>query len=318
MKDQPGPAPQSSPAAIISARDIVRTYGERRALDGLTVDVPAGGVFGLLGPNGSGKSTFMALVAGMDTPEQGELRVLGQGPARELRARLGTVFQENCADPTMRAGEYLRFAGQLFGLRGAELQGRADSLLERFGLAARGGDPVSTLSGGMRRRLEVARALLHRPELILLDEPTTGVDPDERRILWETLADNRAGATILLATNDLSEADSVCDRVAFIQNGRTIATGTPEELKRGLRRDSVQITWPGASAEDLRTVAEWPGSGAVLRDGDAVHVTTDDGAALIPRVFALAGAAIRGVRIESSTLEDAYFQYIRRRKEAQE
>lgn len=318
MSGQPGPAPQTSPGPIISARDVVRTYGERRALDGLTVDVPAGGVFGLLGPNGSGKSTFMALVAGMDTPELGELQVMGRAPARALRARLGTVFQENCADPTMRVGEYLRFAGQLFGLRGPGLHERASGLLERFGLAARGDDPVSTLSGGMRRRLEVARALLHRPELILLDEPTTGVDPDERRILWETLAGCRAGATILLATNDLSEADAVCDRVAFIQDGRTIATGTPEDLKRGLRRDSIRITWPGASAEDLRTVAEWPGSGAVLRDGDVVHVTADDGATLIPRVFALAGSAIRGVRIESSTLEDAYFRYIRRREGAPE
>lgn len=307
-------APTVAAEIAVSAREIVRQYGERRALDGFSVEIPAGCVFGLLGPNGSGKSTFIAMVAGMERPEAGDLRVMGQEPSRALRARLGTVFQENCADPVMRTGEYLEFSGRLFGLRGRVLAERIAMLLARFGLAERVDDPVSTLSGGMRRRLEVARALLHEPDIIILDEPTTGVDPDERRILWETLTATRGRATILLATNDLSEADGVCDRIAFLQDGRVIAAGTPDELKRGLRRDSVRITWPGATAAAIETVGAWPGTGAVLRDGDVVHITADDGATLIPRVFALAGSGIRGVSIEASRLEDAYFQFIKRRE----
>lgn len=305
---------QGVPAIV--AREIVRDYGERRALDGFTLEVPPGSVFGILGPNGSGKSTFIAMVAAMERPETGELRVLGQTPSRHLRARVGTVFQENSADPLMRTAEYLHFVGRLFGVGGGTLAERIPSLLQRFGLAARASDPVSTLSGGMRRRLEVARALLHQPAILLLDEPTTGVDPEERRILWDTLAEARGETTVLLATNDLSEADAACDRVAFVQDGRVIATGSPAELKQALRRDAVRITWPDATDAILAAVAAWPGIGGVVRNEDVVHVTADDASAMVPRLFELAGREIRGVSIESSSLEDAYFQYIRRRVEA--
>lgn len=303
--EHPGPA--------IAARDIVRDYGERRALDGFSIEVPRGGVFGILGPNGSGKSTFIAMLAAMEQPGAGELRVLGEAPSRALRARLGTVFQENSADPLMRTAEYLRFAGRLFGIHGEALKQRIPALLGRFGLSQRSGDPVSSLSGGMRRRLEVARALLHEPEILLLDEPTTGVDPEERKILWDTLGEARGSTTVLLATNDLAEADAACDRVAFVQSGRVVAAGTPAELKQGLRRDALRITWPGATAEELAVVAGWGGTGEILRSGDIVHVTADDASGLVPRLFELAGRGIRGVSIESSSLEDAYFRYIQRR-----
>ncbi|MCL4240322.1 MAG: ABC transporter ATP-binding protein [Dehalococcoidia bacterium] len=305
-----------NPGAAISARDIGRDYGERRALDGFSLEVPRGGVFGILGPNGSGKSTFLAMVAAMEQPAAGELRVLGEEPSRALRARVGTVFQENSADPLMRTAEYLRFAGRLFAVPGGTLNQRIPALLERFGLAQRARDPVSTLSGGMRRRLEVARALLHGPEILLLDEPTTGVDPEERRVLWDTLGEARGSTTVLLATNDLAEADAVCDRVAFVQGGRVVASGSPAELKQGLRRDAVRINWPGATADALATVASWPGTGDIVKSDGTVHVTADDASALVPRLFELAGREIRGVTIESSSLEDAYFQYIRRRVEA--
>jgi ABC-2 type transport system ATP-binding protein len=302
--------------AAIFARGIVRDYGERRALDGFSLEVPRSGVFGLLGPNGSGKSTFIAMVAAMERPAAGELRVLGQAPHRALRASVGTVFQENSADPLMRTSEYLRFAGRLFGLDRHALQERVPKLLERFGLRERANDPVSTLSGGMRRRLEVARALLHGPELLILDEPTTGVDPEERRVLWETVRESRGGATVLLATNDLAEADTVCDRVAFVQAGRVMAVGSPAELKQGLRRDAVRITWPNATADQLAVVASWPGTGAIVRNDAVIHVTADDASTLVPRLFELAGRDIHGVSIEASSLEDAYFQHIRRRVEA--
>lgn len=306
----------SGPA--IAASDIVREYGERRALDGFSLEVPRGGIFGILGPNGSGKSTFIALVAAMEQPGAGQLRVLGQAPCRALRARVGTVFQENSSDPLMRTAEYLLFAGRLFAVPGGTLRQRIPALLDRFGLAQRAKDPVSTLSGGMRRRLEVARALLHQPDILLLDEPTTGVDPEERRVLWDTLREAKGSTTVLLATNDLAEADAACDRVAFVQGGRVVASGSPAELKQGLRRDALRITWPGATAEALATVARWTGAGNVVQSEDVVHVTADDASALVPRLFELAGREIRGVSIESSSLEDAYFQYIQRRVGAPE
>jgi len=205
--DHPGPA--------IAARDIVRDYGERRALDGFTLDVPAGAVFGVLGPNGSGKSTFIAMVAAMERPGVGKLRVLGQAPTRTLRARVGTVFQENSADPLMGTAEYLRFAGRLFGVSKAALGERVPALLERFGLAQRSGDPVSTLSGACGGDWSRTR-LAARAVICCWTSRRREWNP-RRRILWNV---GGAGCDDVLCDNDLAEADAVCDRVAFVQGGR--------------------------------------------------------------------------------------------------
>jgi ABC-2 type transport system ATP-binding protein len=299
----------------VEAAGVTRAYGARTALDGFTLVVPAHSVFGLLGPNGSGKSTFITMVAAMDRPEQGELRVFGQAPAPGLRARVGVVFQENTADPMMRVDETLGLATRLFGLSGSRGHARAQQLLEEFGLAARAHDLNSTLSGGMRRRLEMARALLHDPELLLLDEPTTGVDPDERRALWDALLKNERGSrTVILATNDLNEADAVCDHVAFIQQGRVVAAGTPVELKRGLEREAVRVTWESPTPEQLQQVEAWAGAGHVTREANLVHITVNDASAFVPRLFELAPGAIRAVSIEKSSLEDAYFRHVSRRE----
>jgi len=300
---------------VIAARGVVRAYGERRALDGFSLDVPEGSVFGLLGPNGSGKSTFIALVAAMETPDSGTIEVFGESRGRSLRAQLGTVFQENASDPLMTPIEYLDFAGRLFAVPSANRKSRAGELLERFGLAARARDHIGTLSGGMRRRLEAARALLHQPRLLLLDEPTTGVDPEERRVLWDTLLSMREGRTILLATNDLPEADTVCDNVAFIQDGRVAVFGTPAELKKGLRKESVRVTWPDRSADDLARIGSLAGAGDIIPNGDTVLVTVDNASEFVPRLFEVAGSAIRGVTIEPATLADAYFRHVRARTE---
>lgn len=298
------------PPLTVEARDVVRVYGERRALDGLSLAIPAGSVFGLLGPNGSGKSTCVSLLAAMAQPDEGVLRVFGQQPCAALRARVGTVFQENAQDPLLSCSEYLALAGRLFGVPRAKRKARTGALLATFGLAERSNEPIANLSGGMRRRLDMARALLHEPELLILDEPTTGVDPDERRALWAALLGSERGTrTILLATNDLSEADAVCDRVAFLRDGRVIATGTPAELKRNMRRDALRLVW-NASDEQLAEIASWPGIGDAGRDGDALHLTVDDATAFVPRLFSYAPGEIRSVSIQPATLEDAYFQHV--------
>jgi ABC-2 type transport system ATP-binding protein len=160
----------------------------------------------------------------------------------------------------------------------------------------------------------MARALLHDPDLLLLDEPTTGVDPDERRALWDALLGGERGTrTVLLATNDLGEADAICDRVAFIQGGRVVATGTPDELKRGLRREALRVTWESPATDQLRQVEAWAGEGHVSQDEGVVFITVDDASAFVPRLFELAPGAIRAVSIEKSSLEDAYFQHVSRR-----
>lgn len=302
-------------ASIVEARGITRTYGDRKALDDFSLSIEGeGGVFGLLGPNGSGKSTFITMVAAMEQPGAGELRVFGEEPSARLRARLGTVFQENALDPLMSVRETLQLAARLFGTPASAIDRRMGELLDAFGLGARAKDLTSSLSGGMRRRLEMARALMHDPDLLLLDEPTTGVDPDERRALWDALLGHERGRrTILLATNDLAEADAVCDAVAFMRDGQVVAEGTPEELKRGLRREALRVTWDDPSEDELAMVESWAGAGAVTQEPGVVHITVDDASVFVPRLFNLAPRAIRAVAIETSTLEDAYFQHVGRR-----
>lgn len=299
----------------VSAANITRSYGERRALDGFTLDVPRGGVFGLLGPNGSGKSTFISMLAAMERPPTGTLRVLGEAPSRALLRSVGTVFQENTADPLMRAAEYLRFAASLFGVGASEATARAAELLSRFGLSDRANDAVAGLSGGMRRRLELARALMHSPELLILDEPSTGVDAEERSHMWAALTRTGSEVTILLATNDLAEADQVCDHVAFVRLGRVVAEGTPRALKAGLRSETVRIGVRETTPDMLARIAALPGAGDVSSDGETLAVSTDDAAAFVPRIFEAAPGAVRSIQIAAASLEDAYFFHVGRRGE---
>jgi ABC-2 type transport system ATP-binding protein len=304
---------EANQAAAVSARGVVHRYGDRLALDGFDLDVPGGSVFGILGPNGSGKSTFLMLVAAMERPQEGDLRVFGQPPSAALRARVGAVFQENAQDPLMRVEEYLRLAAQLFGVPRAEARTRIGELLERFALADRRRDRIAELSGGMRRRVEAIRALVHDPDLLLLDEPTTGVDPDERAALWEGLGRGRR-RTVLVATNDLAEAEQVCDTVAFVRSGRVLAEGAPADLRRGIGRESVRLLWPGVRQDQLATIAGLRGVGTVAFDGARVVVTVEDASPFVAEVFHIAPGEIRAVEIEPASLEDAYFQYIGRRE----
>ena len=309
--------PAGSPTPAVSVSDVTFSYGERAALDGLSLSVPSGSVFGLLGPNGSGKSTLLSLLIGTRTPASGTIRLLGEAPSNALRARIGMVFQDRSLDPLMSVRETMRLQGRLFGLRDAEISARTADLLARVGLADRVAAATSTLSGGMKRRLELARALMTEPDLLLLDEPTLALDPESRRAVWDYLVEaNGRGCTLLLATNDVHEAERYCGRVALIAEGRLVAEGAPDELKRGLRRESVRIAWRGAGAPP--GIDAWPGVGHVRPADGETHVTVDDASEFLARLFRDCGHDVRGVRTSASTLEDAYFQLVGRGLDAEE
>ncbi|MHB8375671.1 MAG: ABC transporter ATP-binding protein [Dehalococcoidia bacterium] len=311
----PGAAATVAPMqpAAIEVRDLVYRYGERRALDGLSLAVPAGSIFGLLGPNGSGKSTLLSIVIGRRIAESGEVTVLGERLSNRQRARIGMVFQEPSLDPQMTVGETMDLQARMFGLGRGVAEAQTRALLDRVSLADRAGAFTSTLSGGMKRRLEVARALLSGPELVLLDEPTLALDPDSRLRLWEHLLEaNAEGRTMLLATNDVYEAERYCGTVALLDEGKLVAQGRPEDLKRELRHESVRIEWAGDPAEEIAMMEAWPGVGHVRLAGQTTHVTVDEASPFLARLFQQTEDRVRSVRIEATTLEDVYFQLVGR------
>ncbi len=300
--------PQTTRAA--EAEAVAFAYEARVALDGLTLSVPAGAVFGLLGPNGSGKSTLLSLLAGLRAPDSGTIRVLGQAPSPAARSRIGFLFQETSLDLLMTVRETLWLHGRLFAMSTVILRQRIDRMLNAIGLAERASDMVRTLSGGMKRRLELGRSLLPSPELLLLDEPTTGLDPDSEQAFWSHLHEiNRDGVTIIVATNNVSEADRHCNSVAFVHRGRIVAHGSPAELKAGLKRDGVWVEGEFAQ-QVIDEVAGWTDVGRLTWAPPLLHATVDSASAFVPRLFQTAGDRITSVRLRESTLEDAYFELV--------
>jgi ABC-2 type transport system ATP-binding protein len=288
-------------------------YGERVALDGLSLSVPEGTIFGLLGPNGSGKSTLISLLTGRRRVASGRIEMLGEPLSASLRARVGVVFQEPSLDPLMTVAETLALHARLFGIDRDAARRRGGALLERVGLDGRADSMTGELSGGMKRRLELARALLPEPDIILLDEPTLALDPDSRQAVWAYLLEaNGEGRTLLLATNDVAEAERYCDRVALIDRGVAVAEGAPDGLKRDLRRDAVRVHWRPSEAPPVAAIEAIPGAGHVRLSDDTMHVTVDDASAFMTRLFEAHGQHISGVHVEESTLEDVYFQLVGR------
>ncbi len=304
--------PPAAPVpAAVEIDNLRYSYGDRLALAGLSLTVPAGSIFGLLGPNGSGKSTLLGVLIGRRLASGGDVRVLGQSLSNRLRARVGIVFQEPSLDPVMTVRETMHLQARMFGLSRAATIGETDRLLERVGLTERASAATATLSGGMKRRLELARTLLPGPELILLDEPTLALDPDSRQRLWQHLLEaNSDGCTLLIATNDVHEAERFCGTVALLSDGQLVAQGSPPELKRDLRRDAVRIEWSHDPVAEIAIMQTWSDVGHVRVAGRTTHVTVDAASPFLTRIFQQSGDLIRGVQIEESTLEDVYFQLV--------
>jgi ABC-2 type transport system ATP-binding protein len=227
-------------APAILARDLVRTFGSVRALDGLDLEVPTGTIVGVLGPNGSGKTTFIRMLAGLLRPTAGEVRVLGRRPSLATAALVGYMTQAPALYEDLTVRENLVFFGRLFGLSSADARQRAEELTELVSLSEKARTPVRDLSGGMRQRTNLACAMIHHPRLLLLDEPTVGVDPVLRVTLWDYFRSlNADGATVLLTTHVMDEADR-CDTIALIEAGRSIARGTPSELRERTGSSTIE------------------------------------------------------------------------------
>jgi ABC-2 type transport system ATP-binding protein len=313
----------------IEARQLVKTYPARgdkhgiRALDGLDISVPRGMIYGLLGPNGAGKSTTVKILTSLARPDSGQARVEGVDVlARpgQVRHMIGVVAQRSGADPTATGRENLILQGRLYGLRGATVRARADELLAHFGLTEAAGRLVRTYSGGMQRRLDVALGLIHRPAVLFLDEPTTGLDPESRAAMWQEIARlaGGEGMTVLLTTHYLEEADRLASRLAIVDRGRVVTTGTPDELKGELRGDAVQVGLPAEAdpARVRRVLEALPAVRDVVIAGRDVSARSDDGAAAVPVVLAelqRAGVNAASVAVARPSLDDVYLRHTGRR-----
>lgn len=289
-----------------------------RGVTGIQLSVRAGEVVTLLGPNGAGKSTILKMLSGEIAPQQGSVSVFGGAHGREARRRIGLVLQEPSTDDLMTLRETLQLHGRLFGLGRARLNERCTEMLGSLGLADRADDRCETLSGGLRRRLDIARALLHEPDLLLLDEPTLALDPDSSETIWDTLHDRVSdGAAVVVCSNDTVEAESHADRVVIVDDGRIVAEDTPSNLTAGLLHDALELDWPESAERDVGEIERWEGVGAVVATADQLFLTVENAAEVVPLLFQRFGSQISGIRIRESSLRDAWFRIVGRPLDSQ-
>ena len=302
-------------AAAIVADGLVKTYGKKvRALDGVSLEVPTGTVLGLLGPNGAGKTTTVDVLTTLLRPDSGRAEVAGidvLGDPAAVRRSIGLAGQFAAVDDNLTGAENLVLVGRLNHLSGAAARSRAAQLLDRFGLADAGDRTVKTYSGGMRRRLDLAAALVARPPVLFLDEPTTGLDPRSRIDLWGVIEDLVSeGTTLLLTTQYLEEADRLADRISVVDQGRVIAEGTSAELKAQLGGALVEVRLADA-AEASRLVGLLSGAGAgeATAEDDLVRVPAGDGTAALTEVVRrldAEGVRARGLQLREPSLDDVF------------
>ncbi len=309
-------------SAIIEAKDLRMWFGKPeqkdskgkpkgvKAVDGIDLSIRKGEIFGLLGPNGAGKTTTLSMLVTIKRPTGGWARVAGFDVAKdpdEVRRHVGIVFQEPSLDTLLSARENLLLHGRLYGVPPRELPGRAKEMLELVGLADRADDLVKKYSGGMKRRLEIARGLFHRPEVIFLDEPTLGLDPATREHIWDYIRKLRdtMGTTVVLTTHYMEEADSLCDRIAIIDKGKIATLGTPRELKAELGGDLVTLQ---GARKARKAVEALPFVKKVEEKGDALILTVENAGHNLPKILAAAGQ-VESVEVRTPRLEDVFLHH---------
>lgn len=287
----------------------------RRALSEISLTVASGSVFGFLGPNGGGKTTLFRILSTYFPPTSGIARIMGLDVAAEsdrVRPRIGVVFQSPSLDRKLTVRENLVCQGRLYGLSGSGLQGRVDTLLERYQLEARAADRTELLSGGLKRRVELAKGLLHKPELLILDEPSTGLDPGARKALWDHLQELRAsdGITVLVTTHLMDEAER-CDRLAILDQGKVAALGSPDALKAEIGGDVISIESPEPERLRADLKARF-GLAASLVDS-TLRLERREGHTFIPQLIEAFPGAVRSVSLGKPTLEDVFIHHTGRK-----
>ncbi len=300
-----------TPAPAVTVLDLVKSYGEVEAVRGIDFEVGAGETFGFLGPNGAGKSTTINMLCTLVRPSGGEARVAGHDVVRErdeVRCNIGLVFQDTTLDGYLTAEQNLRLHAELYGVPRELVRPRMEQVMEMVGLWERRASLVSTFSGGMKRRLEIARGLLHSPRVLFLDEPTVGLDPQTRSSIWSYIRELKANEdiTIFLTTHYMDEAE-YCDRIAIMDRGKIIVLDTPEALKASVGHDRVQIQTDDADAAiaELRERFEVE---AAVAEG-AVTFGVPAGEQFVPRLFAEMSLPIRAVNVARPSLDDVFMSY---------
>ena len=305
--------PASKAVPAIEMIDLTKQFGTLKAVDHLSLEVEQGEIFGLLGPNGSGKTTTINMLSGLSVPTSGEVRVMGydvRRQARAVRQILGAVPQETALYEELSAWANMEFHADLFGIPRKEKKERIIAMLQLVQLLDRKDSPVRTFSGGMKRRLALARALLHDPQLIYLDEPTLGVDIQARRAIWDYILSLRdQGKTILITTNYLEEAQALCERLAIIDHGTLVAMDTPEHLKQTYGGSVVEIETarPSESREELLAIA---GVKEVKQEGTHLTITTEGVYNVVPQIINLVsqGNELRDLAVREPTLDEIFLR----------
>jgi ABC-2 type transport system ATP-binding protein len=304
----------------IEAQDLVKEYrGKVRALDGVSFEVEAGQVFALLGPNGAGKTTTVKILTTLSQPTSGTARIDGIDVATNpgaVRRSIGVVAQRAGVDPIATGRENLHLQGRFFGLGGRDLAARVDELLELIDLTEAADRAAGTYSGGMTRRLDIAIGLVHRPRVLFLDEPTTGLDPEVRAAIWDEIRRLAAAdrLTVLLTTHYLEEADRLAGRIAILDRGRVVAAGTPDQLKSELRGDAITLELRDRAGEpEIRSaLSSLPGLGEIRLDERLVHLRVEAGASALPGVlgaFDARGLAVASATVSRPSLDDVYLRH---------
>ncbi len=308
--------PSAEPAAAITARGLTRTFGEVTAVDALDLTIHRGEIYGLLGPNGAGKSTTIKMLCTLLSPSGGEAKVAGVDIAKrpqDVRLRIGVALQDVALDPKQTGLELLRLQGQLYGLHRAEIEQRLVELRELVDLGDALDRRIETYSGGMRRRLDLAAALVHNPDVLFLDEPTTGLDPLSRASVWQEVQrlNQDLGMTILLTTQYLEEADELADRVGIVDHGKLVAEGTPTELKRAIGTDMVVARVEGDTDAAVKSLDGVYGVVGVEARDHVLTISVEEGSSAIgPVAIALHTAAIRvrDLTLRTPTLDDVFLE----------
>jgi ABC-2 type transport system ATP-binding protein len=293
---------------IVSTENLTHRYGERTALSGLSFSVSQGQIYGVLGPNGGGKSALFGILSTMILPAEGRVQVASFDVVRQpaqVRREIGVVFQSQSLDRKMTVQENLTGQGHFYGLSGEKLQARIREVMDRLSLSDRAGDLVDSLSGGLKRRVEIAKALLHRPAVLLMDEPSTGLDPGARRELWQYVEDlrDRQGVTVLLTTHILDEADR-CDRLLLLHEGKKVVEGTPAELKAKVGGDVVELEV--ADPETLQYDIAQRFAVEAHASANTLRIEIANGHRFVAEVVEAFPGAIRSITMHKPTLEDVF------------